>query len=195
MVVTVALLHVFSFHLLCYSGIYLLWCYSQILIVRISSVKVVVSVRSEKPIYILHHISQKFPQRCLWNGSNVHLIDNGPLASFQGRSSSAYSFHASLLQAIDGVISLALCHQVVSQASQHFRSSKKQATCEGCCAHQSICSVIFFHSGMSRAVHPQEFLKVDDTINTFQSGLPIPLFTFCSKLIESVRMTEYLILE
>ena len=26
------------------------------------------------------------------------------------------------------------------------------------------------------------------TIDTFQSGLPIPLFTFCSKLIESVRM-------
>ena len=26
------------------------------------------------------------------------------------------------------------------------------------------------------------------TIDAFQSGLPIPLFTFCSKLIESVRM-------
>ena len=25
------------------------------------------------------------------------------------------------------------------------------------------------------------------TIDTFQSGLPIPHFTFCSKLIESVR--------
>ena len=31
--------------------------------------------------------------------SNVGLIDNGPLSSFQGRSSSASSFHASLLQA------------------------------------------------------------------------------------------------
>ena len=39
--------------------------------------------------------------------SNVRLIDDGPLSSFQGRSSSASSFHASLLQAIDGVMSLA----------------------------------------------------------------------------------------
>ena len=66
-----------------------------------------------------------------------------------------------LLQAIDGVMSLALCPQVVSQASQHFRSSEKQATCEGCLARQSICSVISLQSGMSRAVHPQEFSKVD----------------------------------
>ena len=78
--------------------------------------------------YALHPVSQKFPQRCLWNGSNLSLIDDGPLSSVQGRSSSAFSFHASLLQAIDGVMSLALCPQVVSQASQHFRSSEK-ASC------------------------------------------------------------------
>ena len=93
--------------------------------------------------------------------SCVRLIDNGPLSSFQGRSSSASSFHASLLQAIDVVMSLVLCPQVVSQASQHLRSSEKQATCEGCFASQSICSVVSLHSGMSRAVHPQEFWKVD----------------------------------
>ena len=29
----------------------------------------------------------------------------------------------------------------MSQASQHFRSSEKQAACEGCFARQSICSV------------------------------------------------------
>ena len=74
------------------------------------------------------------------------LSDNGLLSSFQGRSSSASSFHASLLQAIDGVMSLVLCPQGVSQTSQHFRFSEKQATCEAC---------------MSRAVHPQEFFKVD----------------------------------
>ena len=49
---------------------------------------------------------------------------------FKGRSSSASSFYASVLQAISGVMSLALCPQVVSQAPQHFRSSKKQAICE-----------------------------------------------------------------
>ena len=56
---------------------------------------------------------------------------------------------------------LVLCLQVVSQASQHFRSSEKQAACESCFARQSVCSVISLHSGMSRAVHPQEFSKVD----------------------------------
>ena len=67
---------------------------------------------ARKSPYALHPVSQKFAQRCLWNGSNVRLIDDGPLSFFQGRSSSAFSFHASLLQAIDGVMSLALCrHQ------------------------------------------------------------------------------------
>ena len=80
--------------------------------------------------------------------------------SFQGRSSSASSFHASLLRAIGGMMSLALCLQVVSQASQHFWSSEKQATSEGCFASQSICSVVSLHPGVSRVAHPQEFSKV-----------------------------------
>ena len=50
---------------------------------------------------VFHSISQKIPQCCLWNGSNVHLTDNGPLLSFQGRLSSISSFRASLLQVID----------------------------------------------------------------------------------------------
>ena len=73
----------------------------------------------------------------------------------------ALPFHASLLQAIDNVMSLALCPLVMSQARQHFRSSEKQAACEGCFARQCVCSVISLHSGMSRAVHPQVFSKVD----------------------------------
>ena len=108
-------------------------------------------MRSEKPIICaLHPVSQKFPQRCLWNSSDVRLTI----------SSSASSFHASPLQVIDGVVSLALFPQVVSQAPQHFRSSEKHATCEGCFSRQCICSVISFHPGMSRAVHQQEFSKV-----------------------------------
>ena len=81
--------------------------------------------------------------------SNVRLTDNGHLSSFQGRLSSASSFHVSLLQAIDGVMPLALCPQVVSQSPHHFRSSEKQATCEGCFARQSIRSVISLRSGPS----------------------------------------------
>ena len=47
-------------------------------------------------------VSQKFPQRCLWKGSNVRLTDDGPLSSFQGRSSNASSFHTSLLHILSG---------------------------------------------------------------------------------------------
>ena len=64
------------------------------------------------------------------NSCNVCLIDNGPLSSFQGRSSSVSSFHSSLLQAIGGVMSSALCTPLVSEAPQHFRSSETQATCD-----------------------------------------------------------------
>ena len=54
-----------------------------------------------------------------------------------------------------------VCQQVVFPALQHFRSSEMQAICVGCFSHLSICSVISLHSGMSNAVHPQEFLKLD----------------------------------
>ena len=81
--------------------------------------------------YALHPVSERFPQRCLGNGSSVRMTNNSPLSSFQKRMSSAFSFHASPLQAICGVMSSALCLQVASQAPQHLRSSEKQATCEG----------------------------------------------------------------
>ena len=116
--------------------------------VKFTSVWFLCTRKSPQLAYTLHPVPQKFPRRCLRNGSNVHLIDNGPLLIFQGNSL-ASSFHASLLQAIDGVMSLALCPQVLSQARQQFRSSEKQATCEGCFARQFICSVISLHSDMS----------------------------------------------
>ena len=46
----------------------------------------------------------------------------------------APSFHASLLLAIDGVMSLALCPRVVSQVPQHFRSSETQTSRDSCFA-------------------------------------------------------------
>ena len=49
-----------------------------------------VSMRMEKPIYS-PPVSQKFPQSRLWDSFNVPLIDDGPLSSFQGRSSKASS--------------------------------------------------------------------------------------------------------
>ena len=119
-----------------------------------------VSMRSKKPICAPPRLSEVSPTSPLkqFQCSFDCMALSRP---FKGRSSSASSFHASLLQAIDGVVSLALCPQVVSQASQHFRSSEKQATFEGCFARQSVCSGISLHSDMYRAVHPQEFSKVD----------------------------------
>ena len=110
-----------------------------------------------KSTYALHPISQKFPQQTFETVSNVRLIDDGPLSSFQGRSSSASSFHVPLLQPIDGVMFLALCQQVVSQASQHFRSSEN--------LYGLLCLPIYLlghslHSGMSRAAYPQKVSKV-----------------------------------
>ena len=100
----------------------------------------------------MHSIpSQKFPQSCLWNSPNVHLIDDGPLSSFQERFLSASSFRASLLQATDGVMFLALSPRVMSQAPQHFRSSEMQASYDGYLLKQSICLVI------SSLWHVQQF--------------------------------------
>ena len=71
---------------------------------------------------------RSFPKRCLSNGSNVRLTDDGPLSSFQGRSSSASSLHASSPPGDRW------CLRVVSQASQHFKSSGEAS--EGCFANQ-----------------------------------------------------------
>ena len=109
---------------------------------------------SEKPICAIPRLSEVSPTLPLERFQC--LIDDDALPSFQGRSSTASSFYASLLQAIDGVMSLALCPQVVSQAPQHFKSSETQAACEGCFACQSICSVVSLP-----AIHPQEFSKVN----------------------------------
>ena len=86
-------------------------------------------------------------------------------------------------------MSLALCPQVVSQAPQYFRSSEKQATCEGYFSRQSICSAMSFPPACPGQFIHMSFRRWMSTIDTSQSELPIPLFTFCSILIESVRMT------
>ena len=62
--------------------------------------------------YALHPVSEKSPQRCPWNSTNVRLIGDGHLSSFQGRSSSAPSFYASLLQESDVVMSFVFYENV-----------------------------------------------------------------------------------
>ena len=129
----------------------------------------------------VHMRSQVFPQCCLWNSSNVCLSDDGPLSSCQGRPSSASFFHASLLQAID--MALALCPHVVSQASQHFRSSGKQATREGCFARHSVSSVVSLHSGMSRAVFTGVFEGGCRPSTYFSLGFPFHFSLFVASLL------------
>ena len=109
------------------------------------------------------------------------------IALSQGRSSSSSSFHACPLQSIDGVMSLALCPQVVYQAPQHLPTSKPLVM--GACSRQSICSVISIHSDWH--VKPRGVFEGGcmSTIETFQSGLPIPLFAFRSTLTERARET------
>ena len=110
--------------------------------------------------YALHLVCQ-FSKRSCWNGpDDVGLTDDGPF------SSSASSFHACLLQVINGIMSLVLCLQVVSQAPQHFRSSETHTTWDVWLLffhRQYICLVISsLYSGMFRAVHQQEeFWKVN----------------------------------
>ena len=141
---------------------------------------------SETSPYALRPFSLKVS---LWNGSNVHLIDNGPHPSFQGRSSSTSSFNASLLQVIDGVMSLALCLLVVSRASKNISDLLRSKLLERVAlpAFLSAQSFPFMPACPGQYSH-RGFQRWMSTIDTFQSGLPIPLFTFCSMLVESVRM-------
>ena len=138
--------------------------------------------------YELHPVSQKFPQRCLWNGSNVRLIDDGPLSSSQGRSSSASFFNDFFLQAIDGVMSLALCQRVVSQAPQHLRSSEKQVTCEGCTACQCICSVISLHSSQceeyEKVLKRKEKKYTDFCLNSLTNFQPSSFYLLSLSIID-----------
>ena len=144
--------------------------------------------------YALYPVYRKFPQCCLWNSSRVCLI-----SSFQARFLlSTSSFHTSLLWAIGDVITLALWPQVVSQAPQHFRPVSSSSTFQTFwdASHlpaslsarsfpfTSACPAQYIHRSFWRWMHVDRCHIPDDT---FQSGLPIPFFTFCGKLIESVR--------
>ena len=114
--------------------------------------------------------------------------DDGPLSSFQRISSSVSFFHASLLQAVDGVMSLALCPQVVSQApQQEFFETQTVRNC--CFAHQYICLVISLDfsgicMGLNRGL--QMWMSNADTCQTRLTCHSI--FILCSKLIECVTM-------
>ena len=144
---------------------------------------------ARKNPYALHPVSQKFLQRRLRNGLIVCLIDDDSLSSFQGRSSNASSFHASLLQVIDGVMSLALCPQLVCLKflSTLDLPRSKPLVRVALPASLSARSFPFTPACPGQYIH-RSFRRLISNVDRFQSGFPISVFTFCSKLIESVRM-------
>ena len=74
-------------------------------------------------------------------------------------------------------MSLVVCPLVVSQASQHLRSSETQTTCEGCFARQSICRTFPFTPACQGST----------PTGVFEGECrPLTLFTFCSELIEGM---------
>ena len=71
----------------------------------------------------------------------------------------------------------------------NLRSPETKATGVGCFARKSVCSVISHDSGVFRILYILRCLRrCMSNIVACQSWLPIPLFTFCSKLIGFVRI-------
>ena len=126
-------------------------------------------------------IFQKFPQCCLWNSSSVCLIDNGLLLSFEGKLLSSSSFYTSLLQTVDGVMSLALCPQCLKLLKNTSDLPRhKPFVMVALPATLSAWSFPFTPAYPGKHIH-----RV--LMHVCQSGFPTPLFTFGYKLIGSVR--------
>ena len=151
-----------------------------------------VSMCSEKPTYAPPHLSEVPPTLPLkWFQCSSDW--RWPSLVLSRRSSNASSFPLfSRRPVVLCPWSLALWLQVVSQASQHFRPAEKQATCDNVTvalpASLSAQSFSFTPVCPGQYTHPQEFSKVDVNHWHIPAWVPIPLFTFCHKLIQSVRM-------
>ena len=146
-----------------------------------------VSMRSEKFImHLLHPVYQMFPQRCLWNSSNVRLIDDVPsLVPFK---EDRLTFHFECLfppgdRWCDVLAFAPACSVSNFSTLQIFRRDTSQLWGLLC---PPVCLLGHFPSPrhVQGSIHTHTHFS---TINTFQPGLPFPVFTFCSRLIESVR--------
>ena len=86
---------------------------------------------------------------------------------------------------------LALYPQVMYQAPQHFRSSEKQATCEGCFARQSICLVISLRSGMSSVtllhIRQQNNCSLSDKISVKHHNSLVVLIFFLFTILLQIQ--------
>ena len=87
----------------------------------------------------------------------------------------------SLLQAVDGVMSLALCLQVVSQVPQHFRSSETQATRDALPTSLSDQSFLWTLACPGKHTHRSLRTRMSKIV-ACQSVIPIPLVTFLEQV-------------
>ena len=176
----------FSFHALRWSGNGCIPKATVILNVQFSSVQggIYALGKAHMRSTRVSDVSPTLP----WNSSTVRPIDDGPLSSFQRRSSSVSSSIASLLQAIDGVC-LWLCArwQCLKFLSISDLTRSKPLVRVALPSRLSARSFSFSPACPGQYTH-RRFRRWTSTIDTLHSGLPIPLFTFCSKLIQSVRM-------
>ena len=85
------------------------------------------------------------------------------------------------LQAIDGMMSLALCPQLHSQAPQHLGFSEKQATRGGWLLSPSLSARSFPSTPVRPVVHPHEFSNVD--------AEHCMIVWVCHSIVKSVRVT------
>ena len=142
-----------------------------------------VSMRLGRPICAPLRL-RSFPNVAIKTVSMVvWLIDDGPFSSSQGTSFSSSSFYASFLQAIGGVMSLALCPQAVSQAPHTSDLLRhKLPVMVALPASLSARSFPLTPACPGQYTH-RLFLR-------WMSNMPVwaSHSIFCSRLIESVRM-------
>ena len=137
------------------------------------------SMHFEKPM--LHPISQKFSQCCLWNGSSGHWLTMALSRPFK---EDCLTLPLSL--PLSSRWSVVWCPWLCALSTLELPRSKPlvrvalaTSLSAGSFPFTLACPGLYTHRSFQRWM---------STINTFQSGLPIPLFTFCSKLIQSVRL-------
>ena len=141
----------------------------------------VISMGSESP-YTLHSISQKFPQHCLWNSSNVHLIMMALSCPFREDHQVPPLPTSPPGNQWCGVLGF---------VPTGCGSSTLQIFWDASYLWWLLCLPVYLLShfpSVSYGLDPRSLWKWMLTTDTLQSGFPIPLFTFCSRLNESIRM-------
>ena len=140
-------------------------------------------MRSEKAHnYAFHPVSQRFPNVAFQTVPMFVWLTMALCRPFKDEDRLALLLSTPLLQAIDGVMSFALC-------SQHFRSSETQATCDGCFTRKSVGSVISLHSGMSTGLSKVDVDHWHIPVWASHSTVHFFFFLFCNKVIKSVMLS------